>query len=138
MTSVNRQRGCLRWAAIPMVLFGLVQALGGINALRTPPDATDLLPYTTAIVGWVSIAWAVIAIVLAVVLFRQRRRVWHWCAWYIVAVTVSRILFQLSWAVADYERQRIPFLLTTSLLILMIPLIYLAWHYVWRGHTNGD
>jgi hypothetical protein len=121
-----------------MLLFGVVQAIGGLNALFTPPDVQPLLPYPALLSGILSIAWAMGALFLSVWLFGTRRYAWVGSAWYIVLFVVSHSLSQVIWTVSDYERQRIPFLLTTSLLVLVIPLTYLVWYYTRRGHTNGD
>jgi len=90
------------------------------------------------LLGSLSVGWAVGGGVLAVATARQAEGVWAGAAWFVLVFIIMQTARQVIFTVADYERARLPFLFTAHSIIILVAIIYLAWHYNKRGNQKGE
>ncbi len=128
--------GCLRWCALPMMLFGLHQLGAGLTILQTPPEAAERLP--VGVFGVVALVWATVGGLLAFGLLRARLAAGIAGVWTLLAFACYQMIRHLLFTRADYEGARWPFLLTVNLLLVGMALVILGWHYTHRSNPNGD
>lgn len=126
--------GCVRLlAGLMAVGFALIQASAAITALRAP-NPTLL----TAGIGGLAGLWAGLFGWAGLLFIGRRRTAGVFCAWIVLAFIVVNGVRQIVFTRADYESGRFPFLLATSIVIGIIPLTYLVYHYWRRGQQYGE
>jgi hypothetical protein len=136
MVNLIEKPGCLRWSALPMTLFGLLQLGAGLATLQTPPEAANTVPL--GLLGTVALLWAALVGILAVGLLRARPLAAVASAWTLLAFALYQTARHLLFTQADYEGARWPFLLTVNLLLAGVALVVLGGHYTQRSNPNGD
>jgi hypothetical protein len=127
---LNKRGGCLLFFLSILALFQIV------FAFRVLEDSTmygEILISPFIHVG-MSLAWLVIILWAAYAVLRKKA--YELGVYTIIAYLVFRLLQVMFFAGADYDRNRIPFLLLVMLFLLLIPLLRWLWRsgkYIQRG-----
>lgn len=126
--------GCFRWlAAAVMISFALIQLSAALIVFKTP----IIQPISIGI-GLLALIWVGLFGAAGFLIIRQQANAGIISAWVILGFIGINLIRQFIFTLSDYERGRFPFLLMTSALIGIIPLLYLTYRYVRRREHYGD
>ncbi len=116
-------RGCTRWLIVLTGLLALCQAGAALRALQTPPDLITQVSLVMPLEFIASTFWAILAAWTTAALIRHRRYGVQSAARLLIGFSVYSVARLLIFTRADYERQRLPFLLVMTLLLLTVPIL---------------
>ncbi len=135
----DQQRlGCLRWLALPALLFAVVHIGAAARIFDTPPALAAQLVLPTTVLGLISVIWALLFGAVGVLLVWGQPNALVYSAGLVIGFVFIETLLPVAFAQADYARQRLPFRLITAALIAIIPLAYLVRYTLRRGSRHGD
>lgn len=111
-----------RWLIVIALTLAIYQGLAAINGLQQPGvlgidlGQVGLLQVVTGVV------WAVLFLTAAYRLFSHARRARQFFYVLLIAFVVYSLLRLILFAEADYDRQRLPFLILLTAFVCSIPL----------------
>lgn len=115
-----QRAGC--W--LPIVAFlGLYQIIFSLRVLQQHGTLGITSSVPPALEAGISLIWGVVFVILVLGLLQRRLWAGRWVSWLIVGFISYKVAYIVLFAQADYDRGRVPFLLVTTSLILIIPLV---------------
>lgn len=106
------------------LILALFQIITALAVLQLPDAVAPAVSIPGMLQVVLSACWALVFFTVAVRLFyRKRRSVWQAGGWMVLFVLYS-LLRLVVFARADYDRERLPFLIIITVLLLALP--------VWR------
>jgi hypothetical protein len=115
--------------ALLTFLIAAHQTVTAVRVMQVPAELAPLLTLPLAFEFIISIGWALLFAWITFNLLRLRAR--RTASWALLGFVTYSLLRLLLFARADYDQQRLPFLITLTVLILV------GWAILWRI-TNGD
>ncbi len=103
-----------------LVTLALFQAGAALQAITTPPDIAAQIHLPLGLQFVAGGLWALLFVFITVNLVRNQPRAHYLAFWSVLAFVTYSLLRLLLFAQADYDQQRQPFLLLTTLVILAI------------------
>lgn len=135
--SPPQHSGCSRYV-LPLLTFALAlfQAGAAYRAITTPPQlaAVVALPLTLEVV--LSGLWTLLFSYTTFTLIRQKSRAVYRAIMLMSVFIIYSVARLILFVRADYDRQRLPFLLILVILTLIFPAIYLIRRR--DGDTHGN
>jgi hypothetical protein len=113
-----------RWLAVLTGLFTLVQIEAARRALQTPPDIAALVSVSRGLEVVASIVWGLLFAAVTIALLRRIPRAIRYAAWYLIGYLVYSMARLAIFIRADYDQQRLPFLVVLAGIILLIPTFF--------------
>jgi hypothetical protein len=121
------------WLIILIVSLALFQLGAAIRTLQVPDALAAQITLPLPLEFIVGILWALVFAWLTPNLIRLKSNARRHTVWAVIGFAVYSVARLLLFTQADYDRQRLPFLLIATVLILAIPVTYLL-----RQSTNGE
>lgn len=135
MLSIQSRRR--RWLIVVVLLLAAFQAGAAWRALTVPTELAAQVSLALPLEFVTSAAWAVAAALVAVALLRRHPRAGVFAAWLVIGF-MSYSLGRLAvFARADYDRQRLPFLVVATIVVVMVPVAYLIRFRLTEKLTHG-
>ncbi|MDX2139195.1 MAG: hypothetical protein SF123_13995 [Chloroflexota bacterium] len=107
---------------VTALVLAIIHVVGAVRALQPPPVPADQISLLPALEFIAATLWALVFAVVALRLWRlpgaQRLFGWALIVW--ISYSVVRVAL---FARADYDRQRLPFLITTA----VFACVFIAW-----------
>lgn len=132
MSKTSKHRpGCssrLKWLT---GLLALTQVGAVVQAARVPADLAAQVSLLLPLEFVAAALWALVFALVTVAQFRRRPGALRSTVWALAAFLVYNLVRWLVFARADYDRDRLPFLLVSSL-VLIILIAFLT-----RSYTNA-
>lgn len=118
--TAHQYPGCLTRLKWLTALLALIQAGAAWRALNVPQElaAQISLPLPLEFVG--GALWALLFALVTFALFRQLPRAFLWAGWSLIVFIGYNMARWILFTQADYDRQRLQFLLLTSTLMLVV------------------
>lgn len=113
-----------RWLILLTTLLALYQASAALWVLALPPTVTARLSWPPLAALSLAVVWALIFTVLTYNLLRSRPRTGVYLALALVGFLAYHAARLLLFAEADYDRQRLPFVLVGTSALIVLPLAY--------------
>jgi hypothetical protein len=106
-------------------VLALIEAGAAVEALRMPAElaAQVSVPVALEVIG--GVVWALVFAVVTFRLARRDARAGLLTAWALIAFSIYTVARLLLFTQADYDRQRLPFLLVICGGTMLIPVLYL-------------
>jgi FtsH-binding integral membrane protein len=101
-----------------MFLLALVQVGAAVRVLQLPPDVVDSLNLPASIQFAAGVIWALVFAAGAVSLWRRGQTALKRALWLLVVFMIYSAVRLAIFAQADYDRQRLPFVLGLAALLL--------------------
>ncbi len=136
-TQQLRRTAGIWWLCALTTALALFQGAAAGRALALPPALAAAVSLPGAL-GFVAAGiWALLFALLTVNLWRLRLNAVHHTAVAVIAFVLYSAARLTLYARADYDRQRLPFVLLAALLCCAVPALYLLRRPSNR-HVNGD
>jgi len=119
--SSSDRPGCLIFIT---AILGVYQIIFAFRVLQQA-DILSESSLPVAMQVTVATVWAVGFLLATVGLVRHNRLALRYSGWLIVTFILYNLLRVVAFAQADYDRQRLPFLMILTLIILIVPLVIL-------------
>ena len=113
--------GCTFWLALFTGLLALIHVGAAWHILQTPPDVATLVSLPIPLQFIASVLWGLLSAFVTVTLVRRRPRALLYAAWLVIGLIAYNITRWMFFVRADYDRQRLPFLLIIAIISLLIP-----------------
>lgn len=113
--------------------LALFQAGAAAQALTLPPAAAELVSLPLALQFVAGGVWALIFGCIVVTLIQTQPHSRRWAWWAVAGFATYSVLRLLLFAQADYDRERLPFLL-----LLMFSFLAITAAYTLRRSSNGE
>jgi putative exporter of polyketide antibiotics len=125
--SEQNQKSPKRYAYLLFILaiLSLYQILFAFRVLIDRGLYGDNLSLSPVIQAGMALLWAILFLIAVLGLARGKRFGLGYSAWLIISFVVYNVLRVILFAQADYERNRIPFLVMGAIMILIIPVLVL-------------
>lgn len=114
-----------RWLIALALLLVLFQTGAVWRALTVPADLAALVSLPRAFEVAAGTTWALAFALVAWTLLRRHPRGCVFLAWAIIGFTLYSLGRLAVFARADYDRQRLPFLVVATIVVMMVPVAYL-------------
>src|SRR5262245_55452115 len=121
----NARRAYPLLVLVLTAILTLVEVGAAIEALRTPADLRAEVSLPVWLDMLAGIAWALVFARATVWLARGNGQAGKLTAWALIAFGTYTMARLLLFTRADYDRQRLPFLLSIFGGIMLIPILYL-------------
>jgi hypothetical protein len=123
--AIHKERGCAHWLALLTGLLAAVELGAAVRAVQLPGDLAARIHLPMPLEFVASVAWAALSALTSIRLLKRQPNATHHAAWLFAGFILYSAARLLLFTQADYDRQRLPFLLVI-LLILIIPAAYAA------------
>jgi hypothetical protein len=107
------------------VVLALIEAGAAVEALRMPAELAAQVRVPVALDVTGGVVWALVFTLVTVWLARSDARAGRLAAWALIAFSIYMLSRLLLFTQADYDRQRLPFLLVICGGTMLIPVLYL-------------
>ncbi len=115
-----------RWRLIVLaVALALFQAVAAARTLTVPPELAAQLSLPLPLEFAAGVWWALLFTFIAVNLVQMKPQAVRWMGWALVGFIVYSFARLLLFAQADYDRERLPFLLVLTLLSVIVAALLL-------------
>jgi len=108
------------------VFISAFQILSAIRVLQIPDELAAQVSLALPLEFGMNALWGVTFALASVLLVQNRRYALRYTLWLIVGFVLYSTARLLIFTRAEYDRQRLPFLLTVTLVIVLISIIFLA------------
>lgn len=128
-TTSKQAHGCL---FILLSIFGLYQILFTFHVLLNNAVDANSVSLPPMFQASMAIAWFIAFMTALLMLGRKWRYAVRYSGWLIIGFVLSRLVQTALFAQADYDRNRLTFLIIVTLLILIVPTLLLL-----QGREKG-
>lgn len=108
-----------------LAILSLYQILFAFRVLMDSGLYGDSLSLSPILQAGIAILWVILFLIALIRLARGKRYGLGYSAWLILSFIIYGALRTILFAQADYERNRIPFLAISTILILIVPVLLL-------------
>ncbi|MGB1286295.1 MAG: hypothetical protein ACPG7F_07180 [Aggregatilineales bacterium] len=128
--------GCVAWALFLTVIFALFQITNAFTVLQHPEAITAFVSSPVWLNSTLSLLWAGLFGFAALRLVRMRQNAIGYTVRLFMLFAAYSLLRLILFTQADYDRNRLPFLI---IIVLMLLIAYagMQWHHI-RKHTNTE
>lgn len=112
--------GCTRWLAALTVLLTIIHIGAAWRALQTPPDLAAVVNLPLPLEFAASVTWGLFSALVTITLVRRRPRALYHAGWLLIGLLVYHAARWAIFVRADYDRQRLLFLLALAAILLLI------------------
>jgi hypothetical protein len=121
----HKERGCARWLVLLTGLLTAVELGAAVRAVQLPDDLAGRIHLPMPLEMVASAVWAALAGLTSIRLLKSEPNASRHAAWLFAGYILYSAARLLLFTQADYDRQRLPFLLVIFL-ILIIPAAFIA------------
>ncbi|MBI5670065.1 MAG: hypothetical protein HZC41_18880 [Chloroflexi bacterium] len=126
-----------RWLIALALLLAVFQAGAAWRALTVPADLATQISLPLSLEVLASATWAVAAALVALGLLHRHPRAGAYTAWLVIGFTGYSLARLAVFVRADYDRQRLPFLVVATIVVVMVPVAYLIRFRLTEKVTHG-
>lgn len=112
--------GCTRWLAALTVLLTIIHIGAAWRTLQTPPDLAVVVNLPLPLEFAAGVTWGLLSALVTITLVRRNPRALHFAGWLLIGLLVYNAARWVIFVRADYDRQRLPFLLALATILLLI------------------
>jgi hypothetical protein len=134
-----KRLGCVRWLALPALLFAVLQLSAALSAFNTPPELATRVTLSPVFLGMLLLFWAFLFGKTGVLLLWQVPNALATGARVLLIYLLIETLRYVLFAQSDYARGRLVFVLSMALSIAIIPFSYLVYRQIKKhGSYHGE
>ena len=115
-----QRAGCWLLVAAFLSVYQIIFALRVLQQQETLSLTSSVPPVVDA---GISLIWGIVFAIIMLGLLRRRLWAGRWVRWLALGFVIYKTTYIAIFAQADYDRGRVPFLLVSTALILIIPLV---------------
>ncbi len=127
-----------RWLALLTCLLASIQAGAAWRAIQIPPEVAALVSVPMPLEFIASVAWAALFAFITFRLIRRHPRALRQSVWLLIGWMVYSLARLTFFVRADYDQQRLPFLVVVVAIILFIPTVFVLRPTTQRTENSGN
>jgi hypothetical protein len=136
MTSTDQTLS--RWLALLTGLLVLIQAGAVLRALQVAPEVAALISVPMPLEVVASVVWGLLFVWVTIQLLRHHPYAQRHAAWVLIGWIIYSVARLVMFVRADYDQQRLPFLITIASMIVLILTVYVVRSATQRTENSGN
>jgi cytochrome c oxidase subunit IV len=134
----NTDHSPARWLALLTGLLALIQAGAVSRALQAPPEVSALASVPMPLEAVASVVWGLLFVWVTIQLLRRYPDAQRHAAWVLIGWIVYSLARLVMFVRADYDQQRLPFLIIIASMIVFILTVYVVRSATQRTENSGN
>ena len=130
--------GCTFWLALLTALLTLVYVGAAWHILQRQPDVAALVRLPLPFEFIASVIWGFLSAFVTVSLVRRHPLALYYTKWLVIGLTAYNITRWIVFVRADYDRQRLPFLLIIAIIVILTALVLRPTENSGNGRKSED